>query len=265
MSGPEQWFDDIAPLPAGDRSPGHALADHLKRTRLATEAGSDLTAFADSARPARADNRAPQEWETLFEPPPRPREPSGRFHQVRRIWDHHRLGVLGSAAAVVVVVVSVLLVAALTGDDSGPAPAVAAASSSTTPGGDQVSAHPLRDCPSRTRGSVTTGNDPGDQRSGPGVIKAFNHAYYVTRSAHAARAVALSSAVQPEPVLQSYIDSVRPGSWHCLEIIGLGAGTYRVRLSVYPPTGNVPIVYPQIIRIATLEGKSWIASISKDE
>lgn len=169
------WFDDIAPLPAGDRSPGHALADHLKRTRLATEAGSDLTAFADSARPARADNRALQEWETLFEPPPRPRGPSGRFHQVRRIWDHHRLGVLGSAAAVVVVVVSVLLVAALTGDDSGPAPAVAAASSSTTPGGDQVSAHPLRDCPSRTRGSVTTGNDPGDQRSGPGVINVSGH------------------------------------------------------------------------------------------
>lgn len=75
----------------------------------------------------------------------------------------------------------------------------------------------------------------------------------------------LADAVNPEAVLQSYIDSVRPGSQHCLVITAVGAGIYRVQLSVFPPTGGAPVVYPQRIRTVSLEGKTWITAITKDE
>ncbi|MET9203416.1 hypothetical protein [Gordonia sp. NPDC003585] len=157
------------------------------------------------------------------------------------------------------------LTLALTGGSEPRATESVAAQSSTPSPDDTISSTPTNDCPSSTRGPVTTGNDAGDQRSGAGAIKAFNYAYYVTRSARQARLVTLAGAVDSENVLQAIIDNVRPGSHHCLVITSIGEGTYRVRLSVFPPTGGAPIVYPQVIRTESLEGRTWIASITKDE
>ena len=264
-----RWFDDLEPPAATpDTRTGRVLADHLAAARLGTPRPA-ATAPSEPQRPAavpaaRAE-RAPQEWETLFEPPNRTPPRTGRLSAVRGVWDDHRGAVLASAAALVAVALIGGLTLALTGGSEPRATESVAAQSSTPSPDDTISSTPTNDCPSSTRGPVTTGNDAGDQRSGAGAIKAFNYAYYVTRSARQARLVTLAGAVDSENVLQAIIDNVRPGSHHCLVITSIGEGTYRVRLSVFPPTGGAPIVYPQVIRTESLEGRTWIASITKDE
>src|SRR3546814_15456335 len=55
----------------------------------------------------------------------------------------------------------------------------------------------LADCPNRSENGVITGRDPGGTSSGPAVIKAFEHAYFVQRSGVQARAVAAPLARVP--------------------------------------------------------------------
>ncbi|GAA3136694.1 hypothetical protein GCM10020255_011960 [Rhodococcus baikonurensis] len=51
--------------------------------------------------------------------------------------------------------------------------------------------------------------DPGDQKSGPGVIAAFEHAYYVTRSGTAVRALTTPDTSLPaKETIQAGIDTV---------------------------------------------------------
>lgn len=130
-------------------------------------------------------------------------------------------------------------------------------------------------CPASSSNGVVTGSGPGDQDSGPGVIEAFNHAYYVQRSAAAARAVAAPGAVAAEPVMQAYIDKLPVGTTHCLSITTLAPNTFRVVLTEIPPDSaqpgrpGDPAPAPPVAihqRISTIEssGKTWIASINPD-
>ncbi|AZG47038.1 hypothetical protein [Gordonia insulae] len=113
---------------------------------------------------------------------------------------------------------------------------------------------------------VTTGHDSGDQNSGPGVIKAFNYAYYTQRSAVKARSVAAPNAVASRDVMQKYIDQRPAGTQHCLSITKRGTDTYAVVLTEIPPEpGAVPIVYRQIIQTVEARGKTWILSIKSTE
>ncbi|QHE73693.1 hypothetical protein GFS60_07357 (plasmid) [Rhodococcus sp. WAY2] len=78
--------------------------------------------------------------------------------------------------------------------------------------------------------------DRGDQKSGAGVIAAFNHAYYSLRNGEAARALATStSSVLPGPDLQKVIDAVPIGTSYCLRTVELSVGVYLVDLSVMQP------------------------------
>ncbi|WP_249146204.1 hypothetical protein [Gordonia sp. SCSIO 19800] len=119
------------------------------------------------------------------------------------------------------------------------------------------------DCPEGVDGPVTTGNDSGDQESGPGVIKAFDYAYYVDRSGERARAVATPTGVGSTQALQASIDGLPPDTGHCLRITDRGNGLYAVQLTETRP-GEQPIVYPQLIQTVQADGKTWIASIKKD-
>jgi hypothetical protein len=78
--------------------------------------------------------------------------------------------------------------------------------------------------------------DRGDQKSGAGVIAAFNHAYYSLRNGEAARGLATAtSSVLPGPELQKVIDAVPIGTNYCLRTVELSAGVYLVDLSVMQP------------------------------
>jgi len=78
--------------------------------------------------------------------------------------------------------------------------------------------------------------DRGDQKSGAGVIAAFNHAYYSQRNGEAARALATpTSSVQPAPELQKFIDAVPVGTNYCIRTIKLSDGVYLVDLSLMKP------------------------------
>ncbi|MDT2007241.1 hypothetical protein FXW78_26825 [Rhodococcus opacus] len=82
--------------------------------------------------------------------------------------------------------------------------------------------------------------DRGDQKSGAGVIAAFNFAYYSQRNGEAARGLATStSSVLPGPELQKVIDAVPIGTNYCLRTIELSDGVYLVDLSVMQPAQPV--------------------------
>lgn len=119
------------------------------------------------------------------------------------------------------------------------------------------------ECPEDVDGPVTTGNDAGDQTTGPGVIKAFDYAYYVDRSGERARAVATPTGVGTTQALQASIDALPADTTHCLRITDLGNGLHAVQLTENRP-GEQPIVYPQLIQTIQAGGKTWIASIKKD-
>lgn len=176
-----------------------------------------------------------------------------------------RVRVLVASSAAVVVVAGVLAAVVgslLSGAREDPQPrdpvAVLRATSSAPP-------PPADECPEQVDGPVTVGNDEGDQTSGPGVIKAFDYAYYVRRSGEAARAVATPNGVGTTTDLQKSIDTRPAGTSHCLRITDRGTGLYAVTLTETQPDQAQPTVYRQLIQTVQANGKTWIASISKDE
>ncbi|WP_345353365.1 hypothetical protein [Rhodococcus olei] len=104
--------------------------------------------------------------------------------------------------------------------------------------------------------------DRGDQRSGAGVIAAFNHAYYSQRNGTAARALATpTSSVRPGPELQGFIDAVPVGTNYCIRTIELSDGVFLVDLSVMKP--GVPVERgTQTVTTATIDGR-WYVDIFK--
>ncbi|WP_231498960.1 hypothetical protein [Gordonia alkanivorans] len=134
---------------------------------------------------------------------------------------------------------------------------------------------PEPSCPARVDNeSGTIGNGTGDQKSGAGVILAFNHAYYTLRDARAAAAVAVPNALSPRPELQGAIDKVADGSQYCMTITESAPNLYRVINTVTPPTSGQPgigatnepqpVVYRQVIQTVESGGRTWIVSIRKD-
>lgn len=128
-------------------------------------------------------------------------------------------------------------------------------------------------CPDRRDdGPVTTGRGPGDQNSGPGVILAWNFAYYELRSADKARAVTAPNAVAQANIIQDYIDELDADLQHCVTITRIAPNRYRVLLTIAPPSSGQsgigaeerPQVIRQIIQTAESGGKTWITLIGKD-
>ncbi|QSE72471.1 hypothetical protein JYA91_29580 (plasmid) [Rhodococcus sp. PSBB049] len=100
--------------------------------------------------------------------------------------------------------------------------------------------------------------DRGDQKTGAGVIAAFNFAYYNQRNGEAARAVATpTSTVQPGPELQRFIDAVPLGTNYCQKITALSDGVYLVDLSVMRP-GQPVERGTQTVTTAHLDGRWYV-------
>lgn len=105
----------------------------------------------------------------------------------------------------------------------------------------------------------TCRTDSGDQKSGPGVIAAFEYAYYVDRSGEAARALATPESPLPQgsSIQTNGIDTVPPGTTHCVRITPIGTGVYSVALAEMRP-GQPPVQFPQTITTKEIDGRWFI-------
>lgn len=113
-------------------------------------------------------------------------------------------------------------------------------------------------------GDKTTkvGNGPGDRVSGPGVIFAFDYAYYVSRSGEQAHDL-LAPGLKNTTVktLQDAIDDLPAGTQHCLWITPKDGDkdVYSVKLTEFVPHGGevVEATHEQIIHTAK-DGEDYI-------
>ncbi|WP_255221404.1 hypothetical protein [Rhodococcus wratislaviensis] len=149
---------------------------------------------------------------------------------------------VAAVAAVTVAVAAGLAVSQLRSGDS--ETASTAATTSATASADE-NGLPILNLPEpeQEQTSASDGEcraDRGDQKSGAGVIAAFNFAYYSLRNGETARALAApSSSVLPGPELQKVIDAVPIGTNYCLRTVELSDGVYLVDLSVMQPAQPV--------------------------
>ncbi|OYD61343.1 hypothetical protein [Rhodococcus sp. OK302] len=104
--------------------------------------------------------------------------------------------------------------------------------------------------------------DQGDQKSGAGVIAAFEHAYYVTRSGDAVRALATPDSPLPlADKIKGGIDSVPAGTTHCVRITTITDRVYSVVIAEMRP-GQEPGQFSQTITTKDIDGRWFVDSIS---
>ncbi|MFD9665879.1 hypothetical protein ACFWAY_30365 [Rhodococcus sp. NPDC059968] len=172
-------------------------------------------------------------------PPPPPRSPLPSLRGGRGPGKK----TMAAVAAVAVAVAAGVAVSHLRSGDS--ETASTAATPSATAAADEHGL-PIRGLPEPEQAEQTSASDGecradrGDQKSGAGVIAAFNFAYYSLRNGETARALATpSSSVLPGPELQKVIDAVPIGTNYCLRTVELSDGVYLVDLSVMQPAQPV--------------------------
>lgn len=282
------WFADVPAWEGNDTRPAQLLADELvAQGRIGTPHESEAplegapVASADEwgwlgadeaplttphvdvdevAPPVEVDEPAPVDVSLKggdSTSPPLAAPSLGRPRRARRAGG---VRVRRWLPAAVIVAVGVLVVAgvwAAVSDRSDPQPTAMPTATSNAP---PPSPAPADDCPSETIGAVTTGRDAGDQNSGPGVIKAFNYAYYRLRDARAAQSFTAKSAGLNPAEMQGFIDRRPVGTSYCLEITDRGGGLYAVQLTETPPDGGAPTVFSQLIQTTQTSGKTWIAT-----
>ncbi|MGW4369243.1 hypothetical protein ACWEKT_26710 [Nocardia takedensis] len=112
-------------------------------------------------------------------------------------------------------------------------------------------------------------NTPGDTTSGPGVILAFEHAYYVRRSAQAARELAgPDTTLPPVQMMQAGIDHtpahITPATDHTRPDIDTGTVRWwALVLTVTEPEGTTRR-YAQTVTTSEHDGRVSITTITAD-
>ena len=103
-------------------------------------------------------------------------------------------------------------------------------------------------------------SDRGDQKTGTGVIAAFEHAYYVLRSGHAAHALtAPGSPLPTADKIQAGIDTVPNGTNYCLRTIETINHHYTVVLTEMRP-GEPATQFTQTITTTHIGGR-WLIDV----
>ncbi|MBH0774763.1 hypothetical protein [Nocardia bovistercoris] len=148
----------------------------------------------------------------------------------------------------------------------GPAPQSVASSTSAevvvVPGSTEGRA--VAQCPAERVGDRIQGNGAGGVDSGPAVIFAFQHAYYVTRSASQARSfVSPNASVSTTPAIQRGIDSIPAGTNYCVSMTpGPTGGQYLVAVTEYRP-GTAAFTYTaQSVTTARVGDRTLITAIA---
>ncbi|MEV6340922.1 hypothetical protein AB0M12_40160 [Nocardia vinacea] len=176
---------------------------------------------------------------------------SGR-HRSKRRWMPVLVGSVAAAGLLVVAFVQIR---------PEPQPATVA---SSTPSQVAVSGSTsAAQCPAERVGDTITGNGAGGLDSGPGVIFAFQYAYYVTRSGVATREfVAPNASVSPAGTIQQGIDGIPAGTTHCISITpGTFVGQYLVQVTEHRPDSTSITYKPQIVTTARVGNQTLITGI----
>ena len=165
-------------------------------------------------------------------------------------------GGIAALAAISAVVVNVMS----TGTDEPEAPlppVTAVASSSATPTTTEAVAAPAW-CAPVTEPDRIVGNGPGGRDSGPAVIQAFEHAYYVQRDGEAVAEL----MVLPGNDIQSFIDAVPAGTEHCVTVLPTeDPNRWSVDVLLkFPPVGDEGI-HKQWITTMPADGGLKIANV----
>ncbi|MFE3105342.1 hypothetical protein [Nocardia tengchongensis] len=145
---------------------------------------------------------------------------------------------------------------------SPPSSAAAPVTSTVPAAASSTSTVSAAECVSQVRGAVVKGADRGGTDSGPGVILAFEAAYYLDRSGTKAREMTTAeAALPPAAAIQSGIDSVPRGTTHCVTITDAGNDSYAVDLTeTRPDTGTS--IYRQTITTTHRDGRVLITGIT---
>ena len=107
------------------------------------------------------------------------------------------------------------------------------------------------------------GAGPGSLDTPAGAVLAFDHAYYVERSAAKAfEAVSPSSRMTEEQLRVEGVERVPEGTTHCVEARELSPTLLEVDLTEYPPEAD-PVLIRQRVRLAENPDGTWgIVSIT---
>lgn len=183
----------------------------------------------------------------LGDDPPAPPRPTGRRARLAPV----ALLVAGGLAVLAgSAVVGYLLVRGATGGDPG------------TDAGAPAAA-PADHCPAVEGPGLVSGDGPGSLDTPAGAVLAFDHAYYVERSAAGAfEAVSPSSRMSEERLRTEGVDRLSQGTRHCVQIRELSPELLDVTLTETPPDAE-PVTIRQRVRVAQAEDGSWgIVSIT---
>ncbi len=166
-------------------------------------------------------------------------------------------GGIAALAAMSAVVVNVMSTGTDEPEAPLPTPATAVASSSATPTTTEAVAAPPW-CAPVTEPDRIVGNGPGGRDSGPAVIQAFEHAYYVQRDGKAVAEL----MVLPGNDIQSFIDAVPAGTEHCVTVMPTeDPNRWSVDVLLkFPPVGDEGI-HKQWITTMPADGGVKIANV----
>lgn len=211
-------------------------------------------------RPARtAAPRTDVPDEVVAPAPKKPKTPKTK--PVRETGDSKRNPwVLGGAAAAVLAVVAGTAVVSLGSSDDADV-AVPPLPSSVQAAGHSAAVEPAW-CESSSGPGKITGRGPGDLTSGPGLIQAFDYAYYVEHDG----AKVASMMLTPNPVgtIQASIDAAAAtGAAHCLTIAATpNPNVFDVQLLLRTDSGSESSI-PQRITVADSASGLKIATLEE--
>ncbi|NLE78457.1 MAG: hypothetical protein GX610_02575 [Rhodococcus sp.] len=159
------------------------------------------------------------------------------------------IGAFGAVAALLVGIVVIAIASkpgGLGNDDT-----ANAAAPTTTAAADNF-------CVESTDGNTITSNGPGDQSSGPNVILAFEHAYYVARDGEQAYALSAPDALAVDAQdIQDGIDQAPVDTDYCATITERAPGQFKLDLAVRMSASKVEN-YEMYIDTTEIDGKSFI-------
>lgn len=126
-----------------------------------------------------------------------------------------------------------------------------------------VTAAAASECMESVEHGRVVGSGPGSLDSPAGAVLAFDHAYYVDRSAEKAyEAVSPSSRMTEEQLRTEGIGQLAEGTTHCVEVRELAPTLLEVDLTEFPPESE-PVLIRQRVRVAENADRTWgIVSIT---
>ncbi len=261
--GPARYTDYIAEAGSASAAPDPAPAELSGRRSEFTGGWSD---WVDEPAGERDGDLLRLPWpdddEDLAEPVRIGRTP-GRLRDIdgdARARRRRTFGVLVAAVIVLAIATAVVVYLLAPGAPRAAGPDDGAGLRFTSgSAGTEAGTH----CPDEQDGPVLRGAGPGGTDSGPAAILRFQYAYYVERSGAAARAVvAPGAAVSSGEIIQAGIDSVAPGTRHCVRIVTVADGRYSVEVTEYRP-GGAPATYSrQTVTTAAIDGRTLITGIT---